>query len=68
MSDPLPGPPAPVEEMAALATHGRYAPTTTVEMAERADVAASEVASACRRQASLRKRLATALNPSTIFS
>ena len=58
----------PVDEMAVLATQGRYAETTTFEMAERAGVTAARVVSACRRRASLRRRLATAFNPSTVFS
>ena len=56
----------PVDELAALATHGRYARDTPAAMAIRASLVASLVVGACRRQASLRRRLAAALDPSTL--
>ncbi len=57
----------PIEELAALATHGRYARSTPPSMAARAAAAASHVIDACRNQATLPRRLATELNPTTLF-
>ena len=58
----------PLQELAVLATHGRYARETPPSMAIRAGVVASLVAGACRRQASLLSRLAAAVDPSTCFT
>ncbi len=57
----------PIEELAALATHGRYARNTPPSMAARAAAAASHVIDACRNQATLPRRLAAELNPTTLF-
>ena len=57
----------PIEELAALATHGRYALNTPASMASRAAVVSSRVIGACRRQATLSSRLAAALDPSTLM-
>jgi transglutaminase-like putative cysteine protease len=57
----------PIQELAAIATHGRYARETPPLMATRAGVAGSLVVGACRRQASLLSRLASAVDPSTLF-
>ena len=56
-----------VAELATLATHGRYAPSTPSEMAARAAVVASRVVGGCRRRASMASRLRAALDPSTVF-
>ena len=56
----------PIEELALLATHGRYAADTPESMSVRAAVVGSRVVGACRRQASLVSRLAAALDPSTL--
>ena len=56
----------PVEELALLATHGRYAADTPESMSVRAAVVGSRVVDACRRQASLASRLVAALDPSTL--
>ena len=58
----------PLQELAVLATHGRYARETPPSMAIRAGVVASLVAGACRRQASPLSRLAAAVDPSTCFT
>ena len=58
----------PVQELAVIATHGRYARETPPSMAVRAGVVGSLVVGACRRQATLRSRLASAVDPSTLFS
>ena len=57
----------PISELAALATHGRYARSTPESMAVRAAVVGSRVVVACRSQATLSSRLVAALNPSTVF-
>ncbi len=57
----------PVDELAALATAGRYAKETRQQAAIRADVLAAKVVEACRGRAGLRRRLVTALNPATIL-
>ena len=57
----------PVDELAALATVGRYAKETRQQAAIRADVLAAKVVAACRRRAGLRRRLVTSLNPATIL-
>ncbi len=57
----------PIQELAALATHGRYASETPPLMATRAGVVGSRVVGACRRQASPLGRLAAAVDPSTLF-
>ncbi len=54
-------------DLAMLTTHGRYAPSVSRVMADRAAVAVSAVIKACRSQASRRQRLAAALNPVTVF-
>lgn len=56
----------PIEELALLATHGRYAADTSESMSVRAAVLGSRVVDACRRQVSLMSRLAAALDPSTL--
>ena len=58
----------PLQELAVLATHGRYARETPPSMAIRAGVVASLVAGACRRQASPLSRLAAAVDPTTCFT
>ena len=58
----------PIQELALIATHGRYAGETPPLMAIRAGVVGSLVVGACRRQASLLSRLASAVDPSTLFS
>lgn len=58
----------PIEELAALATHGRYARSTSEPMATHAAVVGSRVIGACRREASVLSRLAAALDPSTLFT
>ncbi len=58
----------PIQELAVIATHGRYARETSSLMAIRAGVVGSLVVGACRRQAPLFSRLASALDPSTLFS
>ena len=58
----------PIQELAVLATHGRYARVTPPSMAIRASVVASLVVGACRRQASPRSRLAAAFDLSTLFA
>ncbi len=58
----------PIQELAVIATHGRYARETPSLMAIRAGVAGSLVVGACRRQANLLNRLASAVDPSTLFS
>ena len=50
-----------------LATHGRYARDTPESMAARAAVASQRVTAACRRRAGPLRRLAAALDPSTVF-
>ncbi|MCY4421624.1 MAG: transglutaminaseTgpA domain-containing protein [Acidimicrobiaceae bacterium] len=57
----------PIQELAVIATHGRYAGETPSLMATRAGVVGSLVVGACRRQASLLSRLAFAVDPSTLF-
>ncbi len=57
----------PIQELALIATHGRYAGETPSLMAVRAGVVGSLVVGACRRQASLPSRLASAVDPSTLF-
>ena len=57
----------PIQELAVIATHGRYARDTSSLMAIRAGVAGSLVVGACRRQATLLSRLAAAVDPSTLF-
>ena len=57
----------PVDELAALATAGRYAKETQQQAANRAGVLTARVVRACRGRASLRRRLVTALNPATIL-
>lgn len=57
----------PMEELAVLATHGRYARDTPESMAARAAVASQRVTAACRRRAGPLRRLAAALDPSTVF-
>ena len=58
----------PIQELAVIATHGRYAREAPPLMAVRAGVVGSLVVRACRRQAPLFSRLASALDPSTLFS
>ena len=58
----------PIQELATIATHGRYARETSSLMAIRAGVVGSLVVGACRRQATLFSRLASAVDPSTLFS
>ena len=58
----------PIQELAVIATHGRYARETPPSMAIRAGVVASLVVGACHRQASPLSRLAAAVDPSTLFS
>ena len=58
----------PLQELAVLVTHGRYARETPPSMAIRAGVVASLVAGACRRQASPLSRLAAAVDPTTCFT
>ena len=57
----------PIQELAAMATHGRYARETPPQMATRASVVGSLVVGACRRQASPLGRLAAAVDPSSLF-
>ena len=57
----------PVSELAALATHGRYALDTSASMAVRAGVLGSRVVAACRRRASVSSRLVAAFDPSPLF-
>ena len=57
----------PMEELAVLATHGRYARATPESMAVRAAVASQRVIGACRQRAGPLRRLAAALDPSTVF-
>ena len=57
----------PMEELAVLATHGRYARTTPESMAVRAAVASQRVVGVCRQRAGPLRRLAAALDPSTVF-
>ncbi|MCE2511581.1 MAG: transglutaminase domain-containing protein [Acidimicrobiia bacterium] len=57
----------PITELAVLATHGRYARSTSESMAVRAAVVGSRVIVACRSQATLSSRLVAALDPSTLF-
>ena len=57
----------PITELAVLATHGRYARSTSESMAVRAAVVGSRVIVACRNQATLSSRLVAALDPSTLF-
>ena len=57
----------PIEELAVLATHGRYARQTSKSMAVRAGVVASLVIVACRRQANLLRRFVAGVDPSTLF-
>ena len=57
----------PITELAMLATHGRYARSTSESMSLRAAVAGSRVVAACRSQATLSSRLVAALDPSTVF-
>lgn len=57
----------PIQELAAMATHGRYARQTPPLMATRAGVVGSLVVGACRRHASPLGRLAAAVDPSTLF-
>ena len=64
---PAAGPVTELTELAALATHGRYAPDTPEPMAVRAAVVAARVVAACRSRATLSSRLAAALDPSTVF-
>ena len=56
-----------INELALLATHGRYARRTPEAMAARAAVVGSRVVAECRRQATLSKLLVAALDPSTLF-
>ena len=56
-----------IQELAVIATHGRYASETPPPMAIRAGVVGSLVVGACRRQASLLSRLASAVDPSPLF-
>ena len=58
----------PLQELAVLVTHGRYARETPPSMAIRAGVVASLVAGACRRQASPLSRLAAAVDPTMCFT
>ena len=58
----------PIQELAVIATHGRYAREASPLMAIRAGVVGSLVVGACRRQATLLSRLASAIDPSTLFS
>ena len=58
----------PLQELAVLVTHGRYARETPPSMAIRAGVVASLVAAACRRQASPLSRLAAAVDPTMCFT
>ena len=58
----------PVYELAALATHGRYAPDTSASMAARAGVLGSRVVAACRRRTSMSSRLTAAFDPSALFT
>ncbi|MYG99844.1 MAG: DUF3488 domain-containing protein [Acidimicrobiaceae bacterium] len=58
----------PIQELAVIATHGRYARETPPLMAIRAGVVGSLVVGSCRRQATVLSRLAAALDPSTLFS
>ena len=55
----------PIEELAVLATHGRYARTTPESMAVRAAIAGQRVIGACRQRAGALRRLAAAIDPST---
>ncbi len=57
----------PINELAMLATHGRYARDTPESMAVRAAVVGSRVVAACRSRASLSSRLFAALNLSTLL-
>ena len=57
----------PIQELAVIATHGRYAREASSAMAIRAGVAGSLVVAACRRQASPLSRLAAAVDPSTLL-
>ena len=57
----------PMEELAVLATHGRYARETPESMAARAAVAGQRVIGACRQRVGMLRRLAAALDPSTAF-
>ena len=57
----------PIQELAVIATHGRYARETAPLMAVRAGVAGSLVVGACRQHASLISRLASAFDPSALF-
>ena len=57
----------PIEELAALATHGRYAPETPGSMADRAAIVGARVTDACLRQVSVFRRLAATVDPSTVF-
>jgi len=57
----------PVNELAVLTTHGRYAPITSQAMAERAEVAGSAVIMACRERMSRWQRLTASLNTETVL-
>ena len=57
----------PINELAMLATHGRYARRTPESMVVRAAVVGSRVIVACRHQATLSSRLVAAIDPSTLF-
>ena len=58
----------PIQELADLATHGRYARETPPLMASRAGIMASLVVVACRRKTSPINRLAAAVDPSTLLA
>lgn len=53
----------PMEELARIATHGRYARATPASMAVRAGVLGSRVRAECHSQANLASRLGAAFNP-----
>ncbi len=57
-----------LDELAALATHARYARSTSTDAALRAALLSARVVESCRRQIGLGRRIAAALNPATVFS
>ncbi len=57
----------PVDVMARLATHGRYARITTPALAGQAEHCAATIVTACHQQASRRRLLLATFNPATIF-
>ena len=56
-----------IEELAVLATHGRYARSTPEPMVIQAAVMGSRVINACRREASVLSRLAAEFDPATLL-